>query len=518
MAHTKTNFALLLDLLGARPRDVVEETGADKSLVSRWTNGRQKLMPGHGWIDKVADYMLALDARLKEPVIPHVLAAYYPGEALDGAARCRAALLDWLATVGHQSAQHQPERAGLAGLIMEKAERLSAPEPEPEQALPQAPPLMKNAVVYGIKGVQGSALQFLEMVTEQKEPQEMIFACPEGLDMLTSDKHFIPHFFEVLMGMFAAGHKLSVVIRTDYRVSDIAAFSGPWLVAHLLGYIRSYYYDDFVTSSKDKMLAAVSGKLAGRVSETGEGRIYTAIHFDAETVENTYSEINRYRVKSKQRFHYHLFEQPDAFLQGCRPLPDRAHYQFARLPYFCVADKRVVQSSLQLTDDEMTLLEKDFAPLLTSPGGFEPETPLRHIFCEDDIEDALLKYRHVVQELSAITGRRVVMSTQYLADRLMLLKALLTEYDNYEVAFLSKDVFQRIRMQIAAWGDIAAIGWIAGGKSTACKDYMNVNALTGFCESVWDRVPNMVKNRRTAIRKLNTWLKKAEKYGYKVTG
>ncbi len=427
-------------------------------------------MPGHGWIDKVADYMLALDARLREPVIPNVLAAYYPGEALESAAQCRAALLEWLATMGHQPAQHQPERAGLAGLIMEKAARLSVPEPDPEPPLPQAQPLMKNAVVYGVKGVQGSALQFLEMVTEQKQPQEMIFACPEGLEMLTRDKHFLPHFFDVLMRMFAAGHTMSVVIRTDYRVSDIAAFSGPWLVAHLLGYIQSYYYDDFVNASKEKMLAAVCGKLAGRVNETGEGKIYTTIFFDTETVEETYSEIKRYQAKSKQRFHYHLFEQPDAFLQGCRPLPGRAHYQFARLPYFCVADKNVVQNGLQLTGDEMALLEKDFTPLLTSPGYFEAETPLRHIFCEDDIENALLKNRHVIQELSTITGRRVVMSTQCLVDRLMLLKALLAEHNNYEVAFLSKDVFQRIRMQIATWGDVAAIGWIAGGKSTACKE------------------------------------------------
>ncbi len=83
---------------------------------------------------------------------------------------------------------------------------------------------------------------------------------------------------------------------------------------------------------------------------------------------------------------------------------------------------------------------------------------------------------------------------------------------------MAKDVFQRIRMQIAAWGDVAAIGWIAGGKSTACKDYTNVNALTGFCESVWERIPNMLKARRAAVRKLNTWLKKAEKYGYKING
>ena len=69
MPEPKTNFAMLLRLLGARPRDVCEAVGADKSLVSRWTNGKQKLMPGHDWVGKVADYLLMLDERLKEPVL-----------------------------------------------------------------------------------------------------------------------------------------------------------------------------------------------------------------------------------------------------------------------------------------------------------------------------------------------------------------------------------------------------------------------------------------------------------------
>ena len=52
MREPKTNFAMLLRLLGARPCDVCEAVGADKSLVSRWCNGKQKLMPGHGWVEK----------------------------------------------------------------------------------------------------------------------------------------------------------------------------------------------------------------------------------------------------------------------------------------------------------------------------------------------------------------------------------------------------------------------------------------------------------------------------------
>lgn len=31
---------------------------------------------------------------------------------------------------------------------------------------------------------------------------------------------------------------------------------------------------------------------------------------------------------------------------------------------------------------------------------------------------------------------------------------------------------------------------------------------------VWNRISNAMKKRRTTIRKINTWLKIAEKYGY----
>ena len=151
-----------------------------------------------------------------------------------------------------------------------------------------------------------------------------------------------------------------------------------------------------------------------------------------------------------------------------------------------------------------------------TPGFFEPGVPQRHVYCENDIENALLKNRHRSLEFTDILGRRVFMQTQTLVDRLALLKKLLEEYPQYEVCFLRDEHFQRLTMQIAARGDTAAIGWIAGGKSTACRDYTNVNTLTGFCAYIWEQIPGMIKSRCTTIRKLNTWLKMAVKYGYTV--
>lgn len=517
MTEAKTNLAQLLKMLGARPRDLCEAVNADKSLASRWLGGKQKLMPGHGWIGKVADYLLAMDGRLKDPVIPGVLSAYYPDEAFFGDDKRRATLLDWLAVVGHERAEHQGEQEGLAGLVMRRVETLSGPQPgnAPKAEAAPEPPPMKNTTVYGIEGVQGSVLQFLNMVMRQPEPGEMLFACPEGLDMLTKDKWFHLRLMDTIMEIFAAGHRMSVVARTDYRVSDIAGFSGPWLVAHLLGYIQSYYYDDFVRSSKEKMLAVVPGRMAIRVSEAGDRQIHTSLHFDARTVDDTHAAIKGYQAKSKQRFHYRLFEQPDGFLRETHPMADRAHYQLARLPHFGVAEENIFRESFSLTEAEMEAVRLDFSPFLTYPGFFEEDTPARHIFCESDIEAALLKSRHLSQELSAILGRRVFMTTQALANRLLIIKKMLAKHKNYEVCFLREEHFNKLTMQIACWGDKAAIGWIAGGKSTACRDYINVNALTGFCEEIWGDIPSVMKSSSIALRKLNAWLKLLEKCGYK---
>ncbi|MDL2258173.1 hypothetical protein LJC42_03310 [Eubacteriales bacterium OttesenSCG-928-K08] len=514
MAQPMTNFALLLGLLGARARDVVAEVGADKSLVSRWCNGKQKLMPGHGWVDKVADYLLALDDRLKMPVIPGVLAAYYPNEALRSRARQRAALLDWLCTVGHLPPQQQAD-AGLAGLVLEKAAPFSAP---PREEPPVAPPPLKGVVVQGVAGVQGGALQFIELICEQPEPQDVWYVCPEGLEMYTRDEKFAQPFMQALMGMFEAGHTLNVVLRTDYKMTDVSAFSGPWLVAHLLGYVKSHYFDDFHHSYKDKMLAVVEGKMAMRVVDDGkEGGIRTAIHFDTRAVAAVWKEIESYRSRSRQRFHYELFEHPDGFLRGIEPLPDRVHYRFSRVPQFVLPNcAQNLAEYFSLTCEESARVLQEFGPLMAGPDYFD--APVHHIFCADDIDDTLLKERHVVQALSGICGRRVNMTTQTFVNQLVHMRSLLQTQRNYEVCFLPVEHFNKIRIQIGCWGDRAAVGWVAGGRSTACRDYTNVNALTGFCEMVWGKIPGVMKRRSTAIRKLNTWLKKADKYGYSVGG
>ena len=518
MAKLKTNFAWVLNLLGARPRDLCEAVGADKSLVSRWCNGKQKLMPTHSWIEPVADYLIELDEKLKTPILPSILSAYYPIETQDSKNKQRELLLRWLAQTGHKPANSAIEQTGVIGLIKDKIEKIEKFDTI-EDTMPEETKELhnQNSVVYGIKGVQASALQLVEMVIREPEPQELLFVCPEGLDMLTRDKKYYPVLMDALAEMFAAGHTLGVVLRTDFRISDVVGISGRWLVAHLRGSIHSYYYDDFNTSSKDKMIAAVPNKMAGKTSETDTGEVFSSLQFDKESVDETYELALTYKEKSKQRFHYSFFREPNGFLSDVVPTKSNDHYRITSLPHFGIKDIDTIQSDFSLTNEETEYFQSEFYLMTVSPEYYSPEASVRYIFCENDIEEALLKSRHSCPELSVIFDRRIMMKTQNMIDGLVQMKKLLLNNKNFEVCFLSAEIFKKLTLQLACWGDRAVIGWIPHVKSTACKDYLNVNALTGFCGVVWNKIPAVVRSRATAMRKLNTWLKKAAKYGYPVS-
>lgn len=516
MPEYKTNFAILMDLLDIRASELCRNTGADKTLVSRWRSGKRKLMPGRHWAEKITAYFIETDEKRSSSILADVLRAYYPVEPLDGQEERQKTLARWLTTDSRKQTDYQEYLKEISDTPAKALELPDASEPPPESDItPDTPFPLDDQTIYGIKGARGSVLQYLDLMLNMPFPQGITLACPEGLDMFIRDEKFCELLLHRLTSLFAAGHHLSVILRTDYKMTDVSAFSGHWLVFHLMGHIKSYYFDEFHKTYNDKLLTALPGRLALCVMN-GEDGLRTSIHFTAPAVDEIWDKCRRYKSGAKQRFHYGLFERPDGFLQGILPAEDRPSYLLARLPHFCVADKATFQENFKLSDSEMALIALEFPTLLTKPAMFSSDTRVCHFFCENDIEEALLKSRHVSRELSTIVSRRVVMPTQKLVEQLDLLKRLLMKQTQYELCFLPDEMFQEITLQIAVWSDRAAIGWIAGGRSTACKDYTNVNALAGFCGMIWDGIPNPLKQRRTALRKLDTWLKKAGKYGYQV--
>ena len=524
-----SNFGQLLLHLGANLHDLQHALNIDKNLATLLYKGKQKWDQDNAIAAVAAEYLLQLDQKLLEPVIPFLLTTYFPEDFAPTTSKETADkdstltsdkqkeyLIQWLEQFGHCPVQYSQEKKKTQTVKKKKFDHLSnspvLPDPHPSDPLPTT----QNAVAFGLQGVQESSLQFIRLITQQTQPTQMQFACPEGLNMLTRGMDFHPQFMDALMKMFAAGHTLVVIICKDYQVSDVAEFSGRWLAAHLLGYIQSYYYDDHHASSKVKFLAAAPGLSAGRVHETKDGKLFACIRFDEATIDETCAVIQDYRACGRQSFHYHLFESPAGFLRGIHPLPNHAHYLYSRLPQFCLTDVYGIQDALQLSDEESDKLWLDYSLLFWSPDALDEDTRARHIFCEDDIEKVLFNEHRTGAELSTIIGRPVTINATLLLKQLVHVKSLLLTKKHYRVCFLCDASFTELTMQIACWGNRAAIAWIPDNKSTACKDPVNVNALVGFCEMIWKKIPAPMKARRYSLQKINAWLKKAKKLGYTI--
>lgn len=516
MREYKTNFDLLADLLEISGTEITREIGADKTLIYRWRSGARRLVAGRHWINKIVNLFIDKDARLARPVLAELLNEAYPiGDARgDG---LREPLAAWLTAKGQNAPDEIARRLALyAKFITLKTEKRMAPEQPPEQtkkaARTEPPAHMPARIVTGVAETRETVASVFDYLAMLHEPAQVVFVCPEGLDLITRDEAYFQKILHKLNASLSKGHKLDVVLRTDYRMSDVSATAGQWLTAHLMGYVKSWYYDDFRRVGTDNMLFIVKGRLAVRVS----GKEPACETFtDAPTLALLEESSLAYLRQSVQRFRYGFFENPEGYLSDVRNLTGAPSYLFQRLPHFSVGGEAWL-ARMGLTNSEVEYVKEQFAPLLISPDQFGANVPVYHIFCMDAIEDALDKVKHMQFALCSMLNRRSYVYTQTLVYQLAEIARLLRECENYHVCFVGADTFDKMALEIGVWSDAVAIGWLPGKQSTVTKDHFNAAALQGYCGTLWDRMPNAAKSKSAANRALSKLLGRAEKFGYAV--
>ncbi len=505
MSETKTNFALLCDLLDAQPKALADAVGTDTTLVSRWRTGNRKLMPGRHWAPKVAEYLMERDGKRAEPVIKRLLSVLYPQHPMATDAHQLELLIGFLTEGGQRQSEYQQRRFALLNPLI------------PGKLVP--PDHMRAAegprMQYGVPGLQGTVTEFLATVDKYDTPQEILFDCPYGLEMLVRDEVFAARALEKLNQLFERGHRLTLCIRSEYQLLNIALFTGRWLVLHLKGYVKSYYYQSDGIPDGQRMMAAVRGRIAFSVEDvqTPVNGTYTSLMFQEAAVNDVWDRADAHRNAGQMRIRYGFLKQPGGALSGVQPPLFADSFFYADLPHCCVSGVEEMRALFGLTDQEIEVLKRDFLPLLTPPTAFRPEASVRHMFCQDDLEDMLLKNRHGAPWLSQMLGRQVYMTTRNLALQLQTIRDLLKSNRNYDVALVPRVIADRIRIQVGVWGSACAIGGANHLESAACTDPGLVGALNSYCLQVWDALPAAQKNRAANLRRLDTLLEKARRYG-----
>jgi|GEM_PF-2898794 len=503
----KSNLAVLMSMYTVTPQMLSEAVGADITLISRWRTGRRRLVAGRRWVHDIAAWFIRVDEQEGQGRLAALLRIFYPAEDFAPPAAYQAATEKWLSV----RLQTEDEYA-------ERRDRQISPLLRPgeaAQAFTKAVEPVAPLVVYGEKDTRAAILDMLDKALDLPEADSIRFVCPEGLALITQNANFSAKVMGKMNLLFQRGFRLEAILTADYKMSEVSAFSGMWLSAHLKGYVRSFYSNDFYSDHSIRMLAVFGDKIAARVVYDEMTGLRGEFYYNSPAIKGLLKEQEAYCNGAGMRFHYDFFRNPEDYLsKGFAEITGDC-YVITRLPHVGIRGDHLVDR-LNLSAAEADRFRGQFGALLTGPADLGDGASFYHILCPEDIERALDKPRHRIMPSSDIFGRRVYMSTQALVEQLVLMRRLLKNQSNYNLCFLPESFFEGVGLELAIYGKQAAIGWIAGECSTACKDPTHVAILQGYASLQWNRIPGMAKTKGAALKRLNAWLRRAKNFGYEV--
>ena len=485
-----TNFAFVMDLLNIFPKYFLS-AGFDHTLVSRWRSGKRRLMPGRHQVKTIAGIFLQRDAVIDPPALERLLKIWYPALPCDTQEEKQRLLEDFLTEKGQGSQEYQKIR----DIRLSRLKYV-------EDALPAEP--------QGIENVRLGLLGFLDLISAQDEPQRFYLVFTEGQFIYLSDENFGKLFMHKLMKLFEAGHRLSVAIRSDNVAADILYYHKTKLYAHLKGYITTQYYDVF-KPCKEKILGIMGKKIALKVIREklwDFDNTSIDIYSDKESVDGIHKHIQEYLDISQPLMRYDFFGAPSGYLGHARIYKDHPCHIITRFPHFGIMPPEEFADAFAISEDELSLLKREYQAILLDPSFFDENTRVRHIFCGASIDAAFSMQRHQAHALSAMLGRKVWMPTPDLIQQLKTIQTLLKTRGNYEACFLDESQFDEISLQTGVWGNETAITWLEKDTSAASMEYPIVAGMQAFCNTVWDEIPPELRTREAAKRKINRWLRR----------
>lgn len=492
MMNLTTNLALLMEWARVTPKELNRALGIDLSLISRWRTGSRRLSAGSQWCGRLTEYFL----QVRRDEVTALMARVSPLGLSQG-----------------QSAEELLERwlGESVGPWEDRGELLFLSRDQNVNMGRKSRRLLDTGTLSGDRAVRKLVMEFLDYVLAQPSSGEIVFFCSEGLELFTRDERYVQALQEKFQALFKRGNRIRAVLRTNYRPSDVALACGPWLRDYLMGHIQSYYYDDFRLLEHERILFGLRGKLIVQVCMKN-GIPQAVIHRRPETIAEAEAYFDDRARCAIPRFMDRFFSCPmgllcDMSFDGRGPV-----YLLARMPDLG-GSFETLSRYLHLRPEETALFRHQFWPLALSLRDGDCHAQTRHIFCEDSIDEALDSTRHLCHPFSEIYGRRLYLSTRGLAEQLNEMRRALERKSDYQVCFMPQEWFDRLGMELVVWGNDAAIAWISGRQSTACRDYPNTTALHGFCATMWDRIPPTQRSRQAALKRLERWLERVRRFG-----
>lgn len=483
-----TRFSYILSRLGIRPVDLVEHTGLDKTLVSRWKNGHRKLSPSSQNTYVLADYLLQQPGAKK--TIELVLESY-------GMDMSQNALRDnfvfWL------TEQEPPE--------LQPSVTLKTNDPDSEYTA-------SFNMFVGHEGASEGIMMFLDYALLLPPGSECVMVfCNEPLAAATSfigQPDFAKDFSLLAEKLLRRGITLTLIHPAGDTLDPEILF--PWIRSILKTRIQLLHYvpsekiecDDLLTMSvKDGIGLHV------RRDIIHPENMYTTVFTDPLTVRQTFNICKKFYDAASPYYAFDYFKSPDlrSAVSGAELL-QTPQYLFSAEPPPSSIDDSLISDSLgprYMNESRYKQLRWLFA----DPAAFEPGVFVRHALCVDLIQELLFLSRRRSPFLGVLVGADIYHSANKVKRTLSNILAAMQKNDGYEVALLPGQLWdERVPLGLLAYKDKAAAVWLPdGSNSAAFFDRAYVNNLFSAAAQLWDSIPPQYKDRATTIARLDELIK-----------
>lgn len=467
---SKNRLDYLMGLLEIRASQLAEVSGVDHSLITKWRRGERQLSQRSKQLLPLARGLLQLDAQDR--------------------------LTDILAPYRRENFRVSEDLA--AYLIGRDMPTLAARLEPPTRPL-SGEYIVQHRVYLGKKGMRSATIAMLDYVLRLPPGREIVAVCHGNFNWIIGDLGYVFMLIDRLRKAFERGTTLTVVNRKGFAISDVAMFAGPWMIAHLRGYIRSLYYEGEMPPG-DCLVASIRDYWSLRMREDDEVEdgLYITMYSDPVDIRQDVRLCDQYRARAQSLTKYDVLQNPAGHIV---PKPAQGIITIQRTPSISLTSR---QEFLQLTHGE----RDDFPEFFFAQERDLPHVPMRIIFCREDLREALGKTRFIQDMFAETVKRRVFVRREMLVGQLQRIIAALRDRDDVEVALVPRLAFERIGLEMAAYKDSAMLVWLSDSMQTVySEDEVMSGSIYGYGEFIWGTLLAGWKRKSSVLRLLLRWLR-----------
>lgn len=475
----------VMELLGLSAYAVGRLTDVDHSLISKWQRGERKMTPRSKKLQAVSGVLVAAD---KGGVLEPLLAPYRQ--------------------------QGETEVEAMHNYLLGDEQPALPPRTEKPQRQITGDYVKETRVFMGKKGFRKAILAIMEYVQLLPPGCEIIGLCQGRYDWIVEDMSFVVQFIEQLRKAERRGTHLTMINRKGYSVAETAAFAGPWLVAHLRGYIRSLYYEGSLPSDI-RFAGSIAGYCSIRVIEDPEveDSLYVEMTTDPRDMRRDEALCETYRRMSEPASQYAFLQspagdganaqlwQPGGLPQINDQTPDGSFWALSRVPSFGILGPK--EFDYLLGGDPMPEIP---SYMLASPKGLT-QGSYRIVLCREDVREGLgMEYRRN-EPLSMLLHRDVEVPKEILQAQIRRLILAMEANAEFEVALMPRVAFAKMQLEMVCWKDSASVGWLQNARqSVYADDQATSGSFYGAIGFGWDKLLSGWKRKERVLRQLRKWV------------